>query len=218
MRHGSFILLLFVGLTTASAGNIYKYTDSNGVVTYTNIRPDRSGYSVVNLKCRNCGWRRSVNWSNVPLELEAYTTEILTQARRHDLPESYLRAVIHAESSFRPTVVSDMGAQGLMQLMPATARRYGVRRPFDPAENIRGGATYLRFLLDLFEGDRKLAAAAYNAGEGAVKRFGGVPPYEETRNFVSRVHTLERRYERALAAVGAGTGTSGTGASRAAPR
>lgn len=205
------VVLLFVAWS-AAAGAIYKYVDANGVVTYTNIRPVHQGYTVVNLKCRRCTWRRSVDWGSVPLNLDAYTVEIGAEASRQNLSEAYLRAVIHAESSFRPTVVSDMGAQGLMQLMPATARRYRVRQPFDPADNIRGGAAYLRFLVDRFEGDLRLATAAYNAGEGAVDRFGGIPPYEETRTFVSRVETLHRRYERALTDVG------DTGAARAAPR
>ncbi|MEM9302119.1 MAG: transglycosylase SLT domain-containing protein [Pseudomonadota bacterium] len=208
-----FTLLLALAAVPADAGNIYKYVDANGVVTYTNIRPTHRNYAVVNLKCRNCGWQRQVNWANVPLNLDAFTPEILAAARSNGLSEAVLRAIIHAESSFRPRAESDMGAQGLMQLMPATARRYGVASPFDPAENIRGGAAYLVFLMDRYDGQLKLAAAAYNAGEGAVDRFGGIPPYEETRNFVARVEILERRYQRALARnTGGGTGQ------RAAPR
>jgi soluble lytic murein transglycosylase-like protein len=195
---------LLIVATPLTAGPIYKYIDADGVVTYTNIRPNHRSYAVVNLKCRNCGWRRQVDWANVPLRLDAFGPEIAAAARRHGLHESLLRAVIHAESSFRPEVVSDMGAQGLMQLMPATADRFGVRSPFDPAENIRGGAAYLGFLMDRFDGRLKLVAAAYNAGENAGARFGGVPPYEETRNFVSRVETLERRYDRALARTAGG--------------
>jgi soluble lytic murein transglycosylase-like protein len=96
-------------------------------------------------------------------------------------------AVIAVESAGRPRAVSSAGAQGLMQLIPATAERFGVRDPFDPAQNIRGGVSYLDWLIDHFEGDAVLALAGYNAGEGAVRRAGGVPPYAETRDYVPRV-------------------------------
>lgn len=99
-------------------------------------------------------------------------------------------AVIAVESNFRPDAVSPRNAQGLMQLIPATARRFGVRDPFDPVENLVGGMRYLRWLLDRFGGDVRLALAGYNAGEGAVDRHGGVPPFAETRDYVRRVTAL----------------------------
>jgi soluble lytic murein transglycosylase-like protein len=108
-------------------------------------------------------------------------------ARRNQLPPELVHSVIQVESNYQPMAVSSKGAQGLMQLIPETARRFGVSDVFDPVENIEGGARYLKYLLQLYKGDDTLALAAYNAGEGAVARYGGVPPYPETRNYVKQV-------------------------------
>lgn len=119
---------------------------------------------------------------------ESYEGIIRANARRYGLSPGLLHAVIRAESAYNYQAVSHAGAEGLMQLMPATARRYGVRDSFDPAENIRGGAAYLRDLLDMFDQDVKLALAGYNAGEGAVLKYGrSIPPYEETQSYVRKV-------------------------------
>lgn len=104
-------------------------------------------------------------------------------------------AVIKAESNFEPSAVSPKNAQGLMQLIPETSVRFNVKKPFDPEQNIRGGMSYLRWLLAYFEGNVALVAAAYNAGEGAVNRFGGIPPYAETRDYVKRIMSIFRRSE-----------------------
>lgn len=104
-------------------------------------------------------------------------------------------AVIRAESNFNPQALSNKNAQGLMQLIPDTSARFNVTRPFDPEQNLRGGLAYLRWLLAYFEGDVSLVAAAYNAGEGAVNRFRGVPPYAETRGYVKRIMSLFQRDE-----------------------
>lgn len=133
------------------------------------------------------------------LFMDAYATEIILAVTTHGIEESWVRAIIHAESAFDPAAVSPKGAQGLMQLIPATAARFGVVDPFDPAENIRGGVEYLAYLLARYEGDRQLATAAYNAGEGAVDRYDGIPPYPETQNYVAKVTALSHRYERAVA-------------------
>ena len=108
-------------------------------------------------------------------------------ARRYRIDPALLDSVIRQESGFRPDVVSSAGAVGLMQLMPGTARELGVSDPFDPAQNVEGGAKYLRSLLDRYDGRLDLALAAYNAGPGAVDHFGGVPPYRETREYVSSI-------------------------------
>ncbi len=102
-------------------------------------------------------------------------------------------AVIRAESNFEPAAVSPKNAQGLMQLIPETSLRFNVRKPFDPEQNIRGGMAYLRWLLAYFEGNVALVAAAYNAGEGAVNRFRGIPPYAETRGYVKRILTIFKK-------------------------
>lgn len=120
-----------------------------------------------------------------PAKVEAL---IARAAAAHDVDANLVRAVIKVESAFRPKARSHKGAMGLMQLMPATARQYGVRNAYDPAENIDAGVRHLRRLLDRY--DVRLAVAAYNAGEGTVERYGGVPPYRETRNYVRKVLAL----------------------------
>ncbi|HTY41386.1 MAG TPA: lytic transglycosylase domain-containing protein [Thermoanaerobaculia bacterium] len=122
-----------------------------------------------------------------PLFGSAYDALIENEARRYNVDASFVSALIRAESNYQPRAVSRKGARGLMQLMPATARRLSVARPFDPVANVRGGVRYLRELLDRF-GDRPdLVLAAYNAGEGAVEAYGGVPPYRETLAYVNRI-------------------------------
>lgn len=121
----------------------------------------------------------------VPAQFE---TLIATAAAAHAVDPNLVRAVIEVESAYRPRARSHKGAMGLMQLMPATAREYGVRNAYDPAENINAGVKHLRSLLDRF--DVRLALAAYNAGAGAVQRFGGIPPYRETREYVQKVLLL----------------------------
>lgn len=119
-----------------------------------------------------------------PRSLDGYIEQI---AQRYELDPLLVRAVIAVESNYNPAAVSPKGARGLMQLMPQTARRLGVRNSFDPLENLEGGVRYLKYLLTLFNGDKRLALAAYNAGEGAVLLYGGVPPYRETAEYVYRV-------------------------------
>ena len=124
----------------------------------------------------------------------ALTRTVEEIAARNSLPPQLLHSVIKVESNYNPFAVSSKGALGLMQLIPATARRFGVEDVFDPSENISGGAKYLRYLLDLYHNDYRLALAAYNAGEGAVARYGGVPPYAETQSYVALVRKqLEAR-------------------------
>jgi soluble lytic murein transglycosylase-like protein len=117
----------------------------------------------------------------VPAGIEDAVARI---AAEHSLPPQLIHSVIKVESNYNPYAVSNKGALGIMQLIPETARRFGVKNVFNPEENIQGGARYLRYLLDLFEGSYPLALAAYNAGEAAVARYGGIPPYPETQNYV----------------------------------
>jgi soluble lytic murein transglycosylase-like protein len=123
-------------------------------------------------------------------------------AAQHVLPPELIHSVIQAESNYNPYAVSPKGALGLMQLIPATARRFGVANAFDPVENIQGGAKYLRYLLDLYHGDYPLALAAYNAGEQAVARYRAVPPFPETQNYVVQVEKrLEKTHKTAAASM-----------------
>ncbi len=184
-------------------GAVYKY-ERDGVVHYTNVPPPGAAGAKVLFTyveaCYACGLLPGVDFHSVRLNLDAYAAEVRAAAAEHGVEEAVVRAVIHAESAFRPNAVSHAGAQGLMQLIPATAERFGVTDVFDPAQNIRGGVQYLAWLLKRYQGNLTLAAAGYNAGEGAVDRHGGVPPYAETQRYVERVAILADRYRGALAA------------------
>jgi hypothetical protein len=140
-------------------------------------------------KCPN-GWGRGASIRVQMRAPAAIKKLVLEMAPKFGLDPNLVLAVISVESAFQTVAVSSKSAQGLMQLIPATATRFGVRDAFDPVENIRGGMAYLRWLLRHFKGDVTLALAAYNAGEGAVKRYGGVPPYKETINYVRKIRRL----------------------------
>jgi hypothetical protein len=127
-----------------------------------------------------------------PMEMGPYGEIITTVAEMHGVDPLLVRALIQVESGDRPSARSHKGAMGLMQLMPSTARLYKVRNPYDPKANIAAGVKHLKSLLDRMGGTVELALAAYNAGEGAVKKFNGIPPYRETRDYVSRILSLAR--------------------------
>ncbi len=128
-----------------------------------------------------------------------YDAEINAAAARHGIDPALLKGLIRQESNFNPSAGSPAGAQGLAQLMPGTAAALGVTNPLDPAQSIEGGAKYLKQQLDAFGGDVTKALAAYNAGPGAVKRYGGVPPYAETQNYVRQVQAYAAGYRSAPA-------------------
>ncbi len=178
----------------AARNAIYKYRDDSGVVHYTDQRPVDAAYTLVQTYCPACDPRSPVDWRTVRLHPEAFGDEIAAAARRWQIDPALVRAVIHAESAFNPEAISRAGAQGLMQLMPATAGDYGVTDAFDVHQNIEAGTRHLADLLARYRGDVRLATAAYNAGAGAVERHGGIPPFAETRVYVERVGILHRRY------------------------
>ena len=136
----------------------------------------------------------SMGGSRDPLLMQAINAEIEAAAMRNNLDPNLVRAVVRAESSYRPDAISSAGAMGLMQLMPATAASLGVVNPFDIRQNIDGGTRYLRRMLDLFDNNLELALAAYNAGQGSVRRHGGIPPFAETQTFVPRVLGFMEEY------------------------
>jgi len=195
-----------------SSGAVYKYT-KDGVTHYTNRPPSGQRAQVLFTyieSCFACGVRgAALDFHTVALNTGAYAGEVAAMAAEFGVDAALVRAVIHAESAFNPNALSRVGAQGLMQLMPATAERFGVSNAFSAADNIRGGTRYLAWLLKRFDGDTRLAAAGYNAGEGAVDRYGGVPPYNETQNYVERVAILHERYRTALASGPATLAVSG---------
>lgn len=193
------------GTTRRVQGQVYSYI-KDGVRHYTSKPPKGVAgatalrtipYSFIET-CYACAPLPGVNFGTLRLNTVAYATEIRAAALQHGVDEAVVRAIIHAESSFNPNALSRVGAQGLMQLMPATARRFGVSNAFDASQNIRGGVQYLAWLLKRYNGDLTLAAAGYNAGEGAVDKYKGVPPYSETRLYVQRVRVLADRYRGVL--------------------
>ncbi len=185
-------LALTLSLALPARADIYTYTDANGVVHYSNT-PPRQARGVRHIRTRTETPRARQGGGSLgprdrsPDRYTRYDPFIREAAALYRLPESFVRAVIRVESDYNPQVVSHAGACGLMQLMPATAARMGVRDPFDPRQNILGGTRYLRILANQFNGDLVLTIAAYNAGEGAVLRYRGIPPYEETQRYVRRV-------------------------------
>ncbi|WP_281779518.1 lytic transglycosylase domain-containing protein [Lysobacter auxotrophicus] len=187
-------------------GQVYSYI-KDGVRHYTSRKPQNVAnasalrtirYSYIET-CYACSMRPGVNFGTVRLNTDAYRDEIAAAARQHGVDEAIVRAIIHAESAYNPNALSRAGAQGLMQLMPATARRFGVSNAFDARQNIQGGVQYLAWLLKRFNNNLTLAAAGYNAGEGAVDKYNGVPPYSETQRYVQRVGQLADRYRGATA-------------------
>ncbi|WP_422418404.1 lytic transglycosylase domain-containing protein [Pseudomonas sp. GZD-222] len=144
--------------------------------------------------CYLCMAPKDFKVASLRLDTHSYRREIEAAAGRYGVDRALVRAVIHAESAFRPNVISVAGAQGLMQLMPATAARFAVSDPFDARQNIHGGVRYLAWLLKRFNGNQRLALAGYNAGEASVVEYNGVPPYAETQTYVTRVQSLTERY------------------------
>jgi soluble lytic murein transglycosylase-like protein len=178
--------------------DIYRYVDESGKVHFTNV-PNDSRYKLfiatdkgpdavtTTFNSRYRPYPRS--------DRKKYHAHIVAAARAFELEPALIHAVISAESGYNPLARSPKGAKGLMQLMPDTARRYGVDNPLDPEQNIHGGAAYLRDLLTLFGNDLKLALAAYNAGEGTVMEYGSIPPYRETKQYVPKVLSYYKKYK-----------------------
>lgn len=183
-----FFLLLFLSVTilgpSLALADIYRYVDGNGVVHFTNT-PTHGQWDF---------YRKELG--DARPTMTSYLDIIQHNSRQFRLEEALIKAVIKAESDYDPRVVSSKGAQGLMQLIPETAKDLRVTDPFNPAQNIRGGSQYLRQMLDQFEGDLELALAAYNAGPNAVRRYGGVPPYDETRTYIQRVKRYIEHYRK----------------------
>ena len=172
-------------LCAATKGEVYRRVDSNGVMSFTNV-PTNDTFTKVDLGTLHLRARLPMR------ELEG---TIAHHSRQQQLDPALISAIIKAESDFDPDAVSRAGAIGLMQLMPQTAVRLDVRDPFNPEENIAGGARYLRYLLDRFHGNLPLALAAYNAGATRVEHYKTLPPIHETRRYVKKVLRFYRQYD-----------------------
>ena len=177
------LMSLFVVIPPADA-DIYRYVDASGRVHFTDT-PTHGRYDMYMKE------EAPVKASN-----RSYLDIIRRHATSYQLEEALVKAVIKVESDYQPMIVSRKGAQGLMQLIPQTAKDLKVSNPFDPYENIRGGSEYLRMMLDLFNNDVELALAAYNSGPNTVKRYGGIPPYDETQKYVKKVKRYLDYYRR----------------------
>ncbi|MCZ6489818.1 MAG: lytic transglycosylase domain-containing protein [Acidobacteria bacterium] len=182
---------LLIGLLAALAGmggaflpaaqaadRIAAYLDSRGRVVFVNQARNPSPP-----KQATSGQARTAARSNLDHVIQR-------SANRHQVDPDLVRAIVRVESNYNPYAVSSRGAQGLMQLIPATARRFGVRDAFDPSANLEGGIRYLKHLMELYDGDLELVLAAYNAGENAVSRYNGVPPFRETRNYLRKISQI----------------------------
>ncbi|HEV8397723.1 MAG TPA: lytic transglycosylase domain-containing protein [Vicinamibacterales bacterium] len=179
------LVVLTVSLAPASvSAQIYAWRDANGTLVLSDreLNTPTKIYEVPGAPSY-----RTTMADAAAAPSPRFDDLVVAHAQRHALRPELVRAVIQVESGYNPMATSPKGAMGLMQLMPATARALGVCNPYDPEENIRGGTAYLRRLLDKYEGNEQLALAAYNAGSGAVDRYGNVPPYRETRDYVRRV-------------------------------
>ena len=181
------IATLLAASAAAAHSQIYTYVDADGLRHYTDV-PDDNRYRLLILSPRD----RTASGDRYDVMLLAkagrYDSIIEKAATAASVEPNLLRAVIVVESGFNSRAVSKRGAMGLMQLMPATATRFGVSNPYDPLQNVHAGARYLKFLIDRFGQDVRLALAAYNAGEDAVDRNGGqIPPFSETMAYVPRV-------------------------------
>lgn len=189
-------VLFFTNISFAQ--QLYAFKGSSGTITFTSKKPTTSkDYWIVSPQTpkfsvmvhRGLGY----NWSPYPKPTK-YDDLIKEMAKKHQVEAALVKAVMHVESAFNAHAKSSAGAQGLMQLMPATARRFGVYDSYHPIDNLSGGIKYLRWLYERFEGNLRYVLAGYNAGEGAVDQYRGIPPYRETQDYVKKVLKMAELY------------------------
>lgn len=226
------VLLTSLALSTltisAHAANMYIYESSTGQALLTNISNPSGNFDKFTKKVKVTYYKDSGNFNNNAssnnnygssaasnsASRNAYDSYIRASAARHGVDPALMKAMMHTESAFNPNARSPVGAQGLMQLMPATARRFNVANAWNPAENIEGSAKYIAWLMKRFNNNVEFAVAGYNAGEGNVDKYKGIPPFKETRNYVQRVmsryHSL---YKNDAGIAGSTMATNNTGIS-----
>ena len=190
---GLFCLLL----SPQALATIYVYETSNGRKLITDQRVYKPGYKLKHSygSVRNGLRKKNALYQAAPVKSK-YDAMIVNTALKYNLEPSFIKAIIHVESAFNPSAVSKAGALGLMQLMPATAANYQFFQDhFNAARNIETGVQHMRDLMDRYNNNKRLSLAAYNAGAGAVKRYRGVPPYEETQNYIVKVTRLYNLYK-----------------------
>jgi soluble lytic murein transglycosylase len=185
-----FVLTTAGLFVSAASADIFMYVDRQGIMHFSNV-PTSSKYRPY---MRETG--RRILPSPARRNIGRYDGLIADAARRLGVAEPLIKAVIHVESGFNPTAVSKRGALGLMQIMPYNLKRLRVHNPFDPSQNIMGGARYLKQMLQRFKGNTTLALAAYNAGPGAVEQHRSIPPFRETKNYVRKVLRYYRQYRK----------------------
>jgi len=194
LRSVGLAAVLAVGLLLAArpaTAQIYVFEDENGVIQFSDTR-HHDGFRRHESRLRpSHRGSAGVGQARAHARFDAL---IVRASRVHRMSPGLVKAVIHVESKFNPWAVSHKGARGLMQLMPATAGDLGVEDPFNPWQNIEGGTRYLQQMVERFDGDLRLGLAAYHAGPGSVQRYGGVPPYRSTRQYIDRVLKLYRRH------------------------
>lgn len=189
LRSATFLLLMAVIALislypiTAEAA-FYKYVDSEGIVHFTNKPQKGTQYAYYKAESHEDG-----------KHFYSYDELIYSKARKYGVPPWLVKAVVKAESNFKSRAVSRAGARGLMQLMPKTALLFGVHDVFDPEQNVDGGVRYLKRLIDKYDGKVLYALAAYNAGETVVNKYGGIPPYKETKNYIKKVLAYSKEYK-----------------------
>ena len=192
--------LAFSAVAQPALADIYMFKDERGVVHFTNIPSGDKRFKMVRKEEGTPPLTAAAGMPQYALPsqemIRRYSSMIESASRTHGVEVALVHAVITAESGYNAGAVSRAGARGIMQLMPDTARRFGVQNIMDPAQNIQGGVKYLRELLTMFNGDKELAVAAYNAGENAVIRHGHrIPPYTETVNYVPKVLGIYRKFQ-----------------------
>jgi soluble lytic murein transglycosylase-like protein len=186
--------VILLALAASARADVYVLADAQGVLHFSNA-PENPSFRRISSLMEEAARGNRAGAPVLKRNAEAVAPHVDKAAEALGVDAALVHAVITAESGYNPVAVSRAGAQGLMQLMPATARRYAVKDVFDPEQNIDGGTRYLRDLLDMFDNNVELAVAAYNAGENAVKRYGNrVPPYRETQAYVPKVLRLYNQY------------------------